>query len=266
MMSTIFDLSLYAFAVVGLVSFGSYLAVVLAQVLAGPQNLKKKYAADWALVTGGSSGIGLAIAEKLADQGVNVVLVALDDALLHSSHLSLQQRWPQLQFRKVGVNLGAADEEAYMNSIKAATDDIRVKLLFNNAGFITAGFFSHVPFGRNKANFHCNATCNLPITHHFLTSHMLGKATPNERKCGLVAFTSSSANLFPAPLSSMYNSTKAFLSSWATSLAGEVRHRGVDVLVVHPSPVRTNFTQQAWCYPHGGSDQLSTHRLRACLH
>jgi 3-oxoacyl-ACP reductase-like protein len=45
--------------------------------LAGPVNLKKKYKAEWALVTGAGTGIGKSISETLAYQGLNVVLVSL---------------------------------------------------------------------------------------------------------------------------------------------------------------------------------------------
>ena len=47
-----------------------------------------------------------------------------------------------MQFRKVGVNLGSSDEKVYMEPIIAATKDIEVALVFNNAGFISTGFYS----------------------------------------------------------------------------------------------------------------------------
>ena len=54
-------------------------------------------------------------------------------------------------------------------------------------------------------------------------------------KRGAIAFTSSPAFLMPCPFSSMYGSTKAFLTEFATSLAPEIRCDGIDVTVVHPS-------------------------------
>ena len=49
----------------------------------------------------------------------------------------------------------------------------------------------------------------------------------------------------PNPLSAMYASTKAFMTMFATSIAPEIRHLGIDVVVVHPSPVQTNFFNNA---------------------
>lgn len=55
------------------------------------------------------AGIGKAIAKKLASQGLNVVLVALGDSLLDSTHAELSEAYPKVQFRKVG---GAAASAA----------------------------------------------------------------------------------------------------------------------------------------------------------
>ena len=80
-----------------------------------------------------------------------------------------------------------------------------------------------------------NSTAILPITHHFLA------ALVAKNKRGLIAFTSSSANLLPNPLSALYSATKAFMTMFAVSLAGEVRAQGIDIVVVHPSPIASNF-------------------------
>ena len=65
------------------------------------RNLKKRYNAKWGLVTGSSSGIGKALAIRLADQGLNVVLVAKPDNLLDEAYVQMQQTYPELQFRNV---------------------------------------------------------------------------------------------------------------------------------------------------------------------
>ena len=62
-----------------------------------PQNLKEKYKCEWALVTGSSSGIGKVLTEKLCEQGLNVVMVALDDKLLDDSHKEIAAKFPAVQ-------------------------------------------------------------------------------------------------------------------------------------------------------------------------
>lgn len=71
-------------------------------------DLKAKYRASWALVTGGSSGIGKAITEKLAGQNINVVIVSLDDDLLKTSVTELKKRFPKVEFRAIGVDLSGS--------------------------------------------------------------------------------------------------------------------------------------------------------------
>jgi short-subunit dehydrogenase len=62
---------------------------------------------------------------------------------------------------------------------------------------------------------------------------------------GALVFTSSPAGFMPCPFSVMYGATKAFLTTFGMSLAPEVAVDGIDVLVVHPSPVTSNFYNKA---------------------
>ena len=72
-------------------------------------NLKTRYNAKWALVTGSGSGIGKALAFKLASQSLNVVLVSLDDVHFENTLKQLKEKYPDLKFRAVGCafNTGA---------------------------------------------------------------------------------------------------------------------------------------------------------------
>ena len=65
----------------------------------GPVNMKKKYKAKWALVTGAGTGIGKSIAETMAVQGLNVVLVSLPDKHLDATTEALKKKFPKQEFR-----------------------------------------------------------------------------------------------------------------------------------------------------------------------
>jgi len=217
-------------------AFFSLLTMLIPQFivsyLMGEQNLKKKYNAEWAVVTGASSGIGRAISEKLASQGINVVLVALPDDLLNNVTGDLSNKYPNLKFIPVGVNLGEYD---MMSKIEQATKDLKISLVFNNAGFLISGFFADVPLEKIMANYNCNATCMVKITHFFLNKML------NSKTKGAICFTSSPSGFFPNPSSAIYGSTKAFVTEFASSIAPEVKQDGIDVMVIHPSPVNTQF-------------------------
>ncbi|CAO3658560.1 unnamed protein product [Umbelopsis vinacea] len=225
---------------IGFLAVVPYLALVAYAAYGCPeQNLKTKYNAKWALVTGGSSGIGAAIVRKLASQGLYVVVAALDDQVLAKFKTDIQKEFPSLEFRFVGCDLSTPDGQGYMEAVKKATADIDVQILCNNAGFITTGCFADITQGRNMANYHTNVTAGVILTHHFL-NRMLEKG-----KRGLITFTSSSAGFIPNPMSALYSSTKIFLTTFAASLAAETAEDKIDVLVVHPSPINSNFYSNA---------------------
>ena len=220
----------------GVVSFATYAVMLIVQQICMkiPNNLKNKYNAEWALVTGASSGIGKCLTEKLAEQGINVVMAARDDPDLAKSFAELEAKYKNIRFRKVPVDLGDANA-SYMKPIVDATEDIDVKLVFCNAGYILPGMIPDCPWDRVRANIECNAISATAITHHF-TRKMIEK-----KMRGLVTFTSSAAGYLPGPTATSYSCTKAFITNYAASIACDLRDVGIDVLVMHPSPVNTNF-------------------------
>lgn len=218
--------------------------------------MKKKYNATWALVTGGSSGIGKEITRKLLQQGFNVVIVARDEPVFDETLKEFKALFQDpktndkpLEIKKVCANL-ADGTGAWMTDVKAATDDIDVQVIFNNAGFILTGFFEQHPMEAQLANFHCNLTANVLLTHHFY-----GKLLSKGLK-GCIVYTSSSAGFIPNPFAVMYGCTKAGVSELAASLAVEGKCRGIDVHAVHPSPVNSRFTA-------GGGNDVKVHKVEA---
>lgn len=92
-------------AALGAVSLLTFLVPFLVLAfLWTPQNLKDKYKCEWALVTGSSSGIGKVLTEKLCEQGLNVVMVALDDKLLEESHKEIVAKFPAVTVGLVHVS------------------------------------------------------------------------------------------------------------------------------------------------------------------
>ena len=211
----------------------SYFIPAIHMALRPVPNLKKRYNATWALVTGGGSGIGKALCFKLASQGLNVVVCSIDDSDLKDTTKELRASYPELEFREVGISFSPGVD--YMSKIKSTTKDITVQCVFNNAGFIVTGFFEQAPLGKHMANLECNAVATVPITHHFVSL----MAKDNLKGC--VVFTSSVAGFIPTPFAAMYASTKAFVSQFACCVHIEVKSLGIDVCAVHPSPVASNF-------------------------
>eukprot|EP00435_Cladocopium_sp_Y103_P045494 s1365_g13.t1 len=215
--------------------------------LLGSQDLKLRYGATWALVTGGSSGIGKELARKLLSQGLNVVIVARDEPVFAETLKELKAQFPKQEVRSVKANLSDSSG-AWMADVKDATKDVNIQLLFNNAGFIVTGFFEQHSVDTHLANFHCNLTANIHLTHHFY-SLMINKGLK-----GCIVFTSSSAGFIPNPFAAMYGCTKSGVSELAASLAVEGKARGVDVHAVHPSPVNSRFTS-------GGGNDVKVHKM-----
>jgi len=239
------------FLIIGIASLGTALVMYIWAMLthAVNPNVAVRYAitpyrrgpgASYALVTGGSSGIGLAICRKLAKQGINVIVAAIPDAVLENAVATLQSEFPSVDILSIGVRLGDAD---YLELLAKKTEELEVRLVFCNAGYMVTGFFDDADWSRHEANIACNSTAAIAIAHLFVR-RLRAKGLK-----GAIAFTSSPASCMPSPFSCLYGATKAMVTHFATSLAGEVRTDGIEVSVLHPSPVATSFYQGAHAMP-----------------
>lgn len=185
-------------------------------LIARPQNLRQKYG-DWAIVTGASSGIGRAIAKKLASQGVNVVLVALADKALEDAHAELNQKYPGVKLRAVGADL-SKDHDRYMSDIRGATDDVRITMVFSNAGYLLMGFFEKRDIDAHVANIECNAIAGVRIAHHFYNRMI------EDGNKGCIAFTSSAVCFMVRTFTAILSVHIAFALKFSLLLREEVAH------------------------------------------
>ncbi len=191
--------------------------------------LRERYG-EWALVTGASAGIGLEFARALAAGGMSVVLTARREDRLNALAAELRER------HRVDTRVVAADLAAYdgADRLAAAVADLEIAMLVNNAGFGYAGRFDKLDTERLRAMVQVN--CVVPVV---LTSKILPAMVKRGR--GAVIIVGSVAGHQPLPLHAVYSATKGFNLLLGEALWGELRGSGVDVLVLEPGPVATEF-------------------------
>jgi uncharacterized protein len=184
----------------------------------------------WALVTGASSGIGEAFAQRLAEMGLNLVLVARREDRLRKLAEELQSR------HAVSVRVVAADlsSDDFLALIERATQDVQVGLLVNNAGVATAGTFLDNALEAELALLHLNTRAPLILAHHF------GRSMRQLGRGGMI-FVASTVAFAAVPAWSNYAASKAYDLALAEGLAKELSTGGISVLALCPGPTRTEL-------------------------
>lgn len=189
---------------------------------------------EWALVTGASSGIGLAVARELAARGLKVAISARTRTALEvlSAELKQQHGAESLVLALDLSRPGAGTELA------SALSAYSVGLVVNAAGFGTGGeFLDHrLEDECEMVDVNCRAVLEL--------SHLFGRRFAEQRRGGLILF-SSLVSYQGVPFAANYAATKAYVQSLGEALAEELAPRGVDVLTVAPGPVMTGFGARA---------------------
>ncbi|WP_376795773.1 SDR family NAD(P)-dependent oxidoreductase [Thermogemmatispora sp.] len=190
------------------------------------------YRGKTALITGASSGIGLAFAQALAARGMHLVLVARSEERLRRLAAELHQRHG---VRTEVVALDLSREGAATQLAQAVQErGLAIDLLINNAGFGTYGPFDEQAAEREHEEIMLNVAALVDLTHRLLPP-MLARGE------GAIINLASLAAFLPIPHMAVYAATKAFVLSFSQALWAEYRRRGLRVVAVCPGPVATNF-------------------------
>ena len=179
------------------------------------------------VVTGASLGIGRATAQLLAREGAHVVAAARDEARLRS----LAEEQPGIEVVRADVT-----QEADRIALVEAAGDIDV--LVNNVGIGWKGLVEEMPAPDVHALLDLNVFSLIDLTQRVLPAML-------ERGHGHIVNVGSVAGFVGVPGETVYCTTKFAVQGFTDGLRREMRGRGVDVTLIAPGPIKTEFLARA---------------------
>jgi short-subunit dehydrogenase len=190
------------------------------------------------LVTGAASGIGKALAGRMAREGAHLLLVDLDEASLEATGSSLARDGAVVRTWRLDVTDVAA--------IAPLREDVHrnggpIDVLVNNAGVVFGGPFLEVPLERHLLTYRVNVLGLVAMTYAFLPD-LLGRPDAH------VVNVASASGFIGLPYGSTYASSKWAVIGFSESLRLELEllgHRHVHVTTVCPSYVSTGLFEGA---------------------
>lgn len=195
--------------------------------------LNQKYG-PWALISGGSSGIGLELATRLAEAGLNIVLHGRNQKRLEEIKRDLMREFN----RDIStISTDIADSKG-VNKLLEETKNLDIGLLVASAGYGTSGSFLHTSLHEEVNMLRVNNEALLMLTHHF-ARRLAGRGG------GGMILMSSMVGFQGVPYAANYAASKAYVQSLAEALSEELKPQQIDVLAAAPGPVRSGFGRRA---------------------
>lgn len=188
----------------------------------------------WALITGATSGLGEAYARLLASMGYSLILTGRRKEAL----MPLAESLKATNYINVEVILGdLSDNKVVEQIVDGGSKVSELSFLICNAGFGNKiDFFDDTIQSQElMIEVHINATVQLC---HALAPKII---KPPKTAMGGIILVSSLGSFFSSPNAILYCSTKAFLNSFAKSLALALYGRGIPVQALCPGFTRTQF-------------------------
>lgn len=178
-----------------------------------------------ALVTGGSSGIGEATAKLLAANGFTVYAAA-----------RRVDRMRHLEKAGIGViTLDVTDDDSTHRCVQTIADaEGGIDVLVNNAGYGSYGAIEDVPIEEARRQFEVNMFGLARITQLVLPQM-------RARRSGTIVNISSMGGKIYTPFGGWYHATKHALEGWSDCLRLEVEPFGINVVVIEPGGIKTEW-------------------------
>jgi uncharacterized protein len=196
----------------------------------------------YTLITGGSSGIGKALAEECARRGRNLLLVALPDEALGNTASVLKSKYGvAVQTLAIDLTLQCAPLDVFEWCTR---NEFMVDFLVNNAGMAGTTIFENSPPEYSDNRILLNIRALAMLCRHFIP--ML-----KQHEHAWILNVGSLSAYYAIPYKSVYSASKAFVVSFSKSLREELRHTSISVSVLCPNGVETNEGTHARIHSHG---------------
>lgn len=190
----------------------------------------------FALVTGASKGIGLAIARQLASRRKDLLLVARDEKLLQANCAALSSQYG-VQAHYLALDLSQKDAALAVFDW-CRQNGYAVDVLVNNAGYGLSGAFDSHPLAHHQNMLQLNMNVVVELTYHFLPRL---KQQPRS----YIMNIASSAAYQAVPFLSLYAASKTFVLQLSRGLAIELKGSPVSITCVCPGATDTGFIDRA---------------------
>jgi short-subunit dehydrogenase len=224
--------------------------------------VKRNVAGSRGIITGASSGIGLALAEQLGGAGARLLLIARREAELQQLASKLRQAGCDAHYLAGDVT----DGDVRRRALQLANDVLGgLDFLINNAGVGALGRFEDATPERLRLVMEVN---------FFAAVEMVRTALPALRQGNrpIVVNVGSILGHVGLPHSSEYCASKFALRGFTESIRPELSRHGIDVLLVSPGTTQTEFFQHAlenkqvpWPEQRGVSPELVARRTIAAM-
>jgi len=190
-----------------------------------------------AIVTGGSRGIGKAIAEGFAEMGARVVLASRKAEALEEVRKSIEERGGEAYVIPTHMGDMEGIERLVQGTLeKYGTIDILVNNAATNPVFCGTADIEEAAW---------NKIMDVNVKGVFFLTQKVGKVMC-EKGAGSVINVSSEAGFCPTPMLGVYSVSKAAVNMLTKVFAQEWGSRGVRVNAIAPGLVRTHFSQALW--------------------
>jgi NAD(P)-dependent dehydrogenase (short-subunit alcohol dehydrogenase family) len=201
----------------------------------------KRFEGKTALITGGTTGIGLATAKLFINEGARVIVTGRNPETMKAAQAELGEN--------AIVVRSDATSFSDMDALAAKVKDTFGKL---DVLFVNAGYGQWVPFEQVTEAVY-DEMLNLNAKGPYF---IVQKLVPHMPEGSSVVFTTSLANVKAVPALSAYGAAKAALRSMTRSLAGELAPRGIRVNAVNPGPIGETDILQKVGMPKEAKDQV----------